>query len=59
MSMARNTWRGDSWGSAPAECDKLHNRLVWDLGEDEDPLDEDFAGLAELLLSPMFGEKPQ
>ncbi|MXY90736.1 MAG: exodeoxyribonuclease V subunit gamma [Gammaproteobacteria bacterium] len=59
MSMARNTWQGDSWGSAPAERDKLHNRLVWDLGEDEDPLDEDFAGLAELLLSPMFGEKPQ
>lgn len=60
MSKARLLWAGDSRGYIPPERDDLHNRLVWDVDAAADPLQsEEFSGLAQLLLSPIFGGKPQ
>ena len=58
MIAARKAWRDDAGGNAPAECDDSHYSLVWDLGQEEDPFDDEFRALADLLLLPMFQSKP-
>ena len=60
VSKARLAWEGDSRGNIHPERDDLHNRLVWDVDAAADPLrSEEFAKLARLLLSPIFGGKPR
>ena len=99
MYKAKQAWRGGSWNGEKPECDEPDNGVVWDLGEDDDPLAdpplvlpdrtpgqdeggdeseamqekpdesrgrenddqrfETFSGLAEMLLAPMFGSKPE
>ena len=55
---ARQKWQGASFGSTFAECDEPGNRLVWSLEGDEDPISDEFTGLAELLLLPLARRTP-
>lgn len=59
IKKAQEAWREEPYGGREAECEQSANRLVWDLGEEKDPLNEEFCRLAELLLAPMFGIKPE
>jgi len=43
MEKARYLWGSTPWGSGPAERDEPDNAVVWDLGEDDDPLKDDSA----------------
>ena len=60
LEKAKKVWHGgDPEREGPSERDDSANGVIWDLGEVEDPLDDDFRGLAESLLAPMFGSKMQ
>ncbi len=59
ISAARLKWRGHYRQTAPSESENPHNRLVWNLDEEDDPFSEEFAGLAKALLAPMCGGAPQ
>ena len=58
-SAARTKWHGHYKQQTPAESDNKHNRLVWNLEEEENPLSGEFVGLTERLLAPWFKRKPQ
>lgn len=57
MYAAQKAWRDNSGGKIPAECEDSNYGLVWDLG-DEDPLNDEFCAIAELLLLPLFRSNP-
>ena len=59
ISAARRKWYRQYKQTTPSESENPHNRLVWNLDEEPDPLSGEFAGLAKLLLMPMFAGKPQ
>ena len=60
LEKAQKAWHGgDPQREGSSERDESANGVIWDLGEVEDPLDDDFRDLAELLLAPMFGSKMQ
>ncbi len=58
-SAARTKWHGHYKQQTPAESDNKHNRLAWNLEEEEDPLSGEFVGLTKRLLAPLFKRKPQ
>lgn len=59
VSAARRKWYRQFRQTTPSESENPHNRLVWNLDDEDDPLSGEFVGLAKTLLAPMCGRGPR